>query len=113
MAVFGHTVADNRDLVVKLEIIDNLRVNPTVVVTELSSGLDAAAEGTVLSKFRLDLVYTNNRVILRDVVLSVGNGTALIKTIFTSRRGWGRAVLAEIVVRALAVDQVVGNVLLA
>lgn len=52
-------------------------------------------------------------VVLADVVLVVSHGCTTVKAIITSFWSWWRAVLAEVVVSASAVDQVVSNVLLA
>jgi len=60
LAILSHTVANNRNFVVQVNKSELLRVDTTVVSFEIAGCLNAAADWTMLSKFRLHLVNTDD-----------------------------------------------------
>lgn len=112
-------VADNGDLVVDHGEADGLLVdvvtgaldNLVVGGLEGVGGVDTAGDGAVSVELSLHVVGTLHAVVVRDVVLLVVDGLAVgIGGLALRGR---RAVTADIVVGAHAVDQVVSGVLFA
>jgi hypothetical protein len=75
--------------------------------------MDTARDWTIGGKLGLHLINTAERVVLADIVLGEVNGPAVVHTIFSLC--WRRpgAVTAEINGFTLAINQVVGSILLA
>ena len=112
-------VTDDGDLVVDLGESDGLSVdvvsltfnNSVVLGLEGVGGLNTARDGAVGVKLSHHVVFAFDLVVVSHIVLSVVNSTAVGISSFTFT--WWGAVTADIVVRAHAVNQVVGSVLLA
>ena len=112
LSIGGHSIANNSDLVVDLNVIEVLLEDgrSIVVKLELLSCLDTAGNGAVL-ELSLHLVSTRNVEVLTDVVASVGlDGSATINSTLANGRRRPGAVTAHVDVLAASVHIVVGSV---
>ena len=112
-------VTDDGDLVVDLGEFESLSVdvvsltfnNLVVFGLESVGGLDTARDGAIGMKLSHHLVFTFDRVVVGHIVFPVVDSAAVGISSLTFT--WWGAVTAHIVIRAHAVNQVVGSVLLA
>jgi hypothetical protein len=114
LALFGNTVPDHWDFVVDWDRVEMFGVDAArVSVVKSISCLDTAGDRTKLGKLRLHLIGSDHWVVLADVVLLVGYGSAVCGRIFTSFRNRWRAISAQVEIGALTALKVVSSILLA